>query len=337
MATGSRASIPPVPGLDCVAYFTNESIFDNETQPQHLVVIGAGPIGCEMAQAHRRLGAAVTVIDMGAMLPKDDPEAAAVLRQRFAAEGIAMLEGARINRVERQPGGISVVLSDGASEHPVEGSHLLIAAGRKANVETLDLEAAGVAYNAKGIVVDSRLRSSNKHIFAAGDVAGGYQFTHVAGYHAGIVLRNALFRLPARNAPTALPWVTYTDPELAQVGLTEKQAIEAHGNSIRVLRASFADNDRAEAEGSTDGFLKAMVSKRGQILGCTIVGPHAGELIQPWVLAIAQRLKIGAIASMIAPYPTLGEISKRAAFQFYEPKLFSTRTKMLVRFLGAFG
>ena len=204
-------------------------------------------------------------------------------------------------------------------------------------MQHLGLEKAGVTYTPKGVQVDARLRTTNKRIFAAGDVIGGFQFTHAAGYHAGIVLRNALFRLPAKNAPKALPWVTYTDPELAHVGLTEAEARKAHGDAVRILRADFAQNDRAQAEGHTEGFLKAVVSKRGKILGATIVGPQAGELILPWVLALSKGLKIGDMASVVAPYPTLGEISKRAAGSYFTPALFSNRTKWLVRFLGAFG
>jgi pyruvate/2-oxoglutarate dehydrogenase complex dihydrolipoamide dehydrogenase (E3) component len=337
IATGSRAAVPPIRGLADTPFFTNENLFENTVAPSHLIVIGAGPIGCEMAQAHRQLGSDVTLIDMGPLLPKDDPDAVAVVRRKFLSEGIVLIEGAKIARVEKREGGIAVALTEGAAERWIEGSHLLVAAGRKANVENLGLDAAGVKFSGKGIEVDARLRSSNKHVFAAGDVAGGLQFTHLASYHAGIIIRNVLFRLPAKSAPKALPWVTYCDPELAQVGLTAEQAKILHGAAFRILRANFADNDRARAEKIGEGFLKAIVGKRGVILGCTIVGPDAGDLIQPWVLAMSQGLKIGALASMIAPYPTLGEISKRAAGAYYTPSLFSPRTRKLVRFLSLFG
>lgn len=337
IATGSRPFVPAIPGLTAVPYFTNETIFENTLLPEHLVVIGAGPIGCEMAQAHRRLGAKVTLLDLAHMLPKDDPEAVDVVRQQFLSEGIETAEAVKIERVEKTDAGIAVVLTGDAVPRRIVGSHLLIATGRQANVEQLGLDEAGVRFTRKGIDVDARLRTSNKRIFAAGDVIGSYQFTHVASYHAGIVLRNALFRLPARNTPKAVPWVTYTDPELAQVGLNEADARNAHGDSIRVVRAEFADNDRAQADGTTNGFLKAVVGKRGRILGATIVGPHAGELILPWVLAISKGHKIGDMAGVIAPYPTLGEISKRAAGSYFTPTLFSARTRWLVRFLGAFG
>jgi pyruvate/2-oxoglutarate dehydrogenase complex dihydrolipoamide dehydrogenase (E3) component len=337
VATGSRAAVPPIPGLDGVAFFTNETLFDNAQLPEHLMIIGAGPIGCEMAQAHRRLGARVSVLDIGPMLPKDDPELVAIVRKAFAADGITLADGVKIQRVERREAGIAVVLADGNGERVIEASHLLIAAGRRPNVEDLGLEAAGVRYGPKGVEVDRRLRTSNKRVYAAGDVASGYQFTHLAAYHAGIVLRNTLFRLPAKVDTRALPWVTYTDPELAHVGLTEAQARGDNGTAIRVLRAEFADNDRAQAERATEGLIKVVVSKRGHVLGATIVGAHAGELILPWVLAIGQRLKIGTLAGMIAPYPTLSEISKRVAGSFYTPTLFGPRTRTLVRLLRLLG
>ncbi|HEY8071175.1 MAG TPA: FAD-dependent oxidoreductase [Methylocystis sp.] len=337
IATGSRAAVPPIPGLDSAPFFTNETIFDNTVLPNHLLVIGAGPIGCEMAQAHRRLGARVTVLDIGPILPKDDPEAAAVVRETFVAEGIDIFEKVEILRIERSQSGVAMVLSEGGGEKRIDGSHLLIAAGRKPNVENLGLEAAGVRFSSGGVEVDARLRTTNNRIFAAGDVTGGLQFTHMAGYHAGIVIRNALFRLPSKSEPKAMPWVTYTDPELAQVGLNETQARERHGDGVRILRADFKDNDRARAEGQTLGFLKASVTKGGHVLGATIVGHHAGELILPWVLAISQGLKIGALANLVAPYPTLSEITKRAAGSYYTPTLFSSRTRKLVRFLWIFG
>jgi pyruvate/2-oxoglutarate dehydrogenase complex dihydrolipoamide dehydrogenase (E3) component len=338
IATGSRASIPPVPGLDGVPYFTNETIFDNTVLPEHLIIIGGGPIGCEMAQAHRRLGARVTIVDQAAILPKDDPDAVAVVRAQLVADGVGLKESAKIARIEGGAGRIVLRLtSETGQDELIEGSHLLIAAGRRPNIEDMGLEAAGVATTPRGITVDARLRSTNPKIYAAGDVAGGLQFTHVAGYHAGIIIRNVLFRIPAKADHSTVPWVTYTDPELAHVGLSEADARSMHGAALRVLRADFSGNDRAQAEAQTTGFLKVMVAKGGRIVGATMVGAHAGELILPWVIAIQQRLKIGAMASVIAPYPTLSEISKRAAGSYYTPTLFSPRTKAIVKFLGAFG
>ncbi len=333
IATGSRPSVPPIPGLDTAPYFTNETIFDNRTLPDHLVIIGGGPIGMEMAQAHHRLGARVTVLQAGAALARDDREAANVLLQHLRAEGIAIREHVEIERVAAIASGVSVTLKDGSV---VVGSHLLVATGRRANVDDMGLEAAGIAYSPKGVTVNARLRSTNRRVYAVGDAAGGPQFTHAANYHAGIVLRNILFRLPAKANHDAIPWVTYTDPELAGVGLSEVEARKRHGR-INILRWPYAENDRAAAEHHTEGFVKAIVRPNGKILGATIVGAQAGELIQTWVLALSQGLKIGALAGMVVPYPTLGEISKRAAGAFYTPKLFSPATARLVRFLARFG
>ncbi|MGF7211870.1 pyruvate/2-oxoglutarate dehydrogenase complex dihydrolipoamide dehydrogenase (E3) component [Skermanella aerolata] len=333
LATGSRASHPPIPGLDAVPFLTNETVFERKAAPEHLIVIGGGPIGVEMAQAHRRLGADVTVLQKGSILPKDDPDLVAVVRGRFVADGVGLREEVDIAQVERHGNGIAAVLADGTR---IEGSDLLVAAGRQANVDGLGLEAAGIEFSSKGVTTDARLRTTNRRVFAVGDVAGGPQFTHIAGYHAGIVIRNVLFRLPAKVDYSALPWVTYTDPELAHVGLTEAQARESH-KDIRILTWDFEENDRAQAERETEGRVKVLTLPNGRILGASIVGPHAGELIQVWCLAISQKLKIGAIASMIAPYPTLGEAGKRAAGSFYTPKLFSGRTRGLVRFLSWFG
>jgi pyruvate/2-oxoglutarate dehydrogenase complex dihydrolipoamide dehydrogenase (E3) component len=336
IATGSRPAAPPIAGLDGVSYLTNETIFERRAAPQHLIVIGGGPIGCELAQAHRRLGAEVTVLDMGPILPKDDPELTDVVRDRLRAEGITLLERIEVKGVEPAGNGVAVEVDAGAAARRVQGSDLLIAAGRTPVHDGLDLEAAGVAFDQKGITVDDRLRTSNKHIFAIGDVAGPYQFTHVGSYHAGIVVRNALFRLPAKVDYKALPWVTYTDPELAHVGQTEAQA-RAAGDLADVLRWPFEENDRAQTEREPVGLIKVVLGRRGRILGASIVGPRAGELILPWVLAISQGLKIGAIANLIVPYPTLGEVGKRAAGSYYTPKLFSDRTRWLVRQLARLG
>ncbi|WP_218822888.1 dihydrolipoyl dehydrogenase family protein [Tistlia consotensis] len=337
VATGSRPSAPPIPGLAEAGYLTNETIFELAERPEHLIVVGGGPIGCELAQAHRRLGARVTLLEAFAILGKDDPEVTAVAKARLAAEGVALREGVAIEAIERRDGRVLVRLGGAGAGEVVEGSHLLVAAGRRPNVEALNLQAAGIAFSPKGIEVDAGLRSSNRRVFAIGDVAGGYQFTHVAGYHAGIVIRRALFRLPARVDTRALPWVTYTDPEIAHVGLTEAQARERHGAAVRALTWPFAENDRAQAERETEGLIKVVVDRRGRVLGASIVGSRAGELIGPWVLAVGQRLKIGALANAIFPYPTLSEVSKRVAGSYYTPKLFSGRTRTLVRWLLRLG
>lgn len=333
IATGSRASIPPIPGLDAVPYMTNETIFDNTVRPDHLLVIGGGPIGLEMAQAHRRLGARVTVIESARVLAKDDAELVPFVVDRLTREGVDILEGARVESVAAVEDKIAVTLEGGRA---IAGSHLLVATGRTPNVESLDLEKAGVAFTAQGINVDDRLRTANKRIFAIGDAIGGLQFTHVANYHAGIVIRNALFRLPAKVDYANIPWVTYTDPELAHVGETETEARARH-MKINVLRWHLAENDRAQAARETEGQIKVITDMHSRILGCTIVGPNAGELILPWVLAKTRGLKLGAMAGVIVPYPTLSEISKRVAGSYYTPTLFSPRTRALVRFLRIFG
>jgi len=333
IATGSSAGVPPIPGLDTVPYLTNETVFDLTERPQHLIVIGGGPIGSEMAQAHRRLGSAVTVLEMFAVLGKDDPEVTEVVKRRMRAEGIELCEGIKIQKVLPDGNGVAVEIEQDGKARTIAGSHLLVAAGRSANVDGLNLEAAGVTYTKKGVDVDARLRSSNKRIFAIGDVAGGFQFTHIAGYHAGIVIRNALFKLPAKVAYHAVPWVTYTDPEIAHVGQTEEQAKKTLGGDIRVLRFAFAENDRAQAERETDGLIKVVTDKKGRVLGASIAGARAGELLLPWVIAVDQKMKIGKMAGIIAPYPTLGEVSKRVAGSYYVPSLFSEKTRKIVRFL----
>ena len=332
VATGSSAFVPPIEGLDGLPYFTNENIFDNSEAIEHLIVIGGGPIGMELAQAHRRLGANVTVMEVARLLPKDDPELTGIVIEHLRGEGIGFHEGGRKLKLEKTTGGITAYCETDEGKQSVTGSHLLIATGRRANVDGLNLEAAEVKYSPRGIEVDARLRSSNRRTFAVGDVAGPYQFTHMAAYQAGIVIRNALFKLPAKVNYSAVPWVTYTDPELAHVGLTEADA-KAKGMDTRVLKWPFKENDRAQAERRIEGLVKVVTTPKGRILGASIVGLHAGELIQPWVLAISQGLKIGAMAGMIAPYPTLAEANKRIAGNFYTEKLFSDKTRKLVRFL----
>jgi pyruvate/2-oxoglutarate dehydrogenase complex dihydrolipoamide dehydrogenase (E3) component len=336
IATGATALVPPVPGLDGLPHLTNESVFDLTVLPRRLLIMGGGPIGCELAQAFRRLGAEVELVEMVRLLPKDDPEAVEVVRQRLRADGVVLHEGAKVTRAGAAGDGIRLTLEAGGTERTIEGSHLLVAAGRKPGIDGLGLEAAGVAHGRAGITVDARLRTSNRRIYAIGDVTGGPQFTHMAGHHAGVVIKNALFRLPARVEARAVPWVTYTDPELAQAGLTEAAA-RARGGDIRVLRAGFAESDRARTARRQDGFVKVVTDRRGLILGATIVGAHAGELILPWILALKQGLKVGAMAELIAPYPTLGEVGKRAAGNFFLPLLFSDRTRRIVRFLRRFG
>jgi pyruvate/2-oxoglutarate dehydrogenase complex dihydrolipoamide dehydrogenase (E3) component len=329
IATGSSAAVPPVPGLADVPFLTNETVFGLTERPEHLVVLGGGPIGVEMAQAFRRLGTAVTLLERAAILPKDEPEAVAIIRSALRREGIALVEEAEVVNVARAGNGVEVTLGGADGPRRIMASHLLVAAGRRPNTAGLGLDAAGIEATPRGITVDARLRTGNRRVFAIGDVAGGPQFTHIAGYHAGIVIRNALFALPAKVDYAALPWVTYADPELAHVGLTEAEA-RAAGHDVSVLSQPLSGNDRAQAERETEGLVKVVLGRHGRILGATIVAPRAGEMIGLWGLAIQKRLPIGAIAASLAPYPTMSEISKRAAGGYYTPSLFGARTRRLV-------
>ena len=336
IATGSSPVILPIPGLEETPYLTNETLWDLRELPAKLIIIGGGPIGLEMAQAHRRLGSQVVVLEAFKAMGKDDPEVAAVALEKLRGESIDIREGAKAEAVSGAEGAITVTLEGGET---IEGSHLLLAVGRKANTDKLDLDKAGITHDRRGITVTKGLRSvSNSRVYAIGDVAGGLQFTHVAGYQAGLVIRSALFRLPVKNRTDHIPWVTYTDPEVAHVGLTEAQAREEHGDVVEIARFDMAENDRARAELKTDGFAKAVIGKRGKILGCSIVGASAGELIQPWALAVSKGLKVGDMAGHVAAYPTLGEVSKRAAGAYYTPRLFeSDRVKWIVRLLARLG
>ncbi len=333
IATGSRPFIPPIEGLSETPFLTNETIFENREQPAHLIIIGGGPIGVEMAQAHRRLGSAVTIIEGGKLLSRDDRQAVQVVRDALVTEGITIKQGAHAEKVSRQNAGVTVTLKDGEE---ITGTHLLIATGRTPNVEGLELENAGIEYDRRGIKTDNRLRTSAKRIYAIGDVASGPQFTHMAGDHASTIIRNVLFKAPSKRNDAITPHVTYTDPELASVGLTQEAARAVHGDAIKTARFSYADNDRARAEKRTEGFITIVTKKNGEILGATIVGLNAGELIHPWAVALANKRKVSDFTAYIAPYPTLGELTKRAAGAWYTPTLFSNRTRMLVRLLGAF-
>lgn len=332
IATGSSALRPAIPGLAETPHFTNETIFANETLPEHLLVIGGGPIGLELAQAHRRLGARVTVLEARTILPKDDPEAVDVVRKRLIAEGVDLRENTAVSAVAPTPAGVAVTITTGNQTQTIEGTHLLLAAGRAPNVQGLNLEAAGVRYTARGIEVNAELRTSNRRIYAIGDVIGGLQFTHVAGYHAGLVIRRVLFKAPVSAGAAAIPWCTYTAPELAHVGLTEAQARKA-GHKVGITRWPLHDNDRAQATRDTEGFAKIVVVK-GRPVGATIVGAHAGELIMPWVMAIGQKMKLSTMASQVVAYPTLSEVSKRAASAWFTPALFSRGTRIVVNLLS---
>jgi pyruvate/2-oxoglutarate dehydrogenase complex dihydrolipoamide dehydrogenase (E3) component len=339
VATGSRAALPPIAGLAETPHLTNESVFDLRVLPKHLIVIGAGPVGLELAQAFRRLGADVTVLEAAQPLAKDDPECAQIVLDQLAREGVVVRAGTHILSTAKARTKILVTLADAKGVAPgetLEGSHLLVAAGRRPVIDGLDLDKAGIKVERHGIVVDQRLRTTNRRVYAIGDVTGGLQFTHVANAHAGIVIRNALFRLPAKVRTEAVPWVTYTEPELAHVGLAEAEARRRYKN-VRILRWPYHENDRAQAERETHGHIKVVTSKRGKILGATIVGVGAGELISTWTLAVSLGLKIRTMTEFIVPYPTLTEIGKRAAIGFYTPGLTSPFVQRIISFLRRFG
>ncbi len=334
IATGSRPAIPPIPGLARSSYFTNETIFDNRVLPSHLIIIGGGAIGMELAQAHRRLGSHVTILERFSVLPNDDPETRAVVTGRLRAEGVTIREIVEIQEVvDGGNGEIHVRCEIEGQKVVVSGSHLLVAAGRQPDLESLNLEAADVAYTARGITVDGSLRTSNKRIYAIGDCAdGGPRLTHMAGYHASVVVQNILFRRPAKTNVSLVPAVTYTDPEIAQVGLTEAAAQEKY-KDVKAVTWAVAENDRAQADRETEGLIKVVVRGNGKILGVSIAAPNAGELIQPWLLALTWGKNLSAMTGFVAPYPTFGELNKRVAGKFYTPFLFGPRVRRLVKVL----
>ncbi len=333
VATGSTAAVPPIPGLTDTPYLTNETIFSLTELPKKLLVLGGGPIGLELGQAFRRLGSDVAIIEADQLLGREDPEVAAIVLDQLRSDGIDLHPGSKAVRVE--PGPTLVVEREGKQSR-LSGSHLLIAVGRKPTLDGLDLDRAGVKHDRNGIVTDRSLRSSNKHVYAVGDVAGRGQFTHLAGAHAALVVRRALFAMPINADAVIVPRVTYTDPELAAVGISEANAIKSHGSDVRVVQIPMEENDRALAEGDTRGFAKLITSKSGKVLGVTLVGRHAGDHIHIWSLVMSAGLKLSKLTSAIAPYPTRGEASKRLAGMWYAPALFSGKTRTLVSILKHF-
>jgi pyruvate/2-oxoglutarate dehydrogenase complex dihydrolipoamide dehydrogenase (E3) component len=332
IAAGSRPAIPPIPGLDLIHYLTNETILDLAERPDHLLILGGGPVGLEMADAFAGLGCRVSLIEAATIAGKEDPELAAGLRDALAARGVAIEEGAAVEAAEPGP---ALLFADGRR---IAGSHLLVAVGRQLNLEALALDAGNIRATRTGIATDRGLRSlTNRRVFAIGDIAdpqgiGPRAFTHVGSYHAGIVIRRALFRLPARLDYAALPRVIYTRPELAQAGLTEAEA-RAAARRISVLRWPMADNDRARTERDPTGMVKLIIAD-GRLVGAGILAPNAGEMIGAWALAIARRIPLRFLAGLILPYPTRSEAARRALQGLYAPRLFSPRTKTIVRCLA---
>ena len=337
VATGSSAFVPPIKGLDTVPYLTNETLFENTKKMAHLVIIGGGPIGMEMAQAHKRLGCEVTVLEGLKALGNDDPELTSILLEQLEGEGINIIEGAMVANVARRgKQGVRVTYAKEEKEHIVDATHILVATGRSVNVDGLALGAAGIEYTRRGIKVANDLRTTNKRVYAIGDVAGGLQFTHIANYHAGLVIRGILFRKKAVPNDSIIPWVTYTDPELGHVGLTEQQAREKYG-TIKVLRWPYHENDRAQAERKTVGLIKMITNKKGLIVGVSIVGANAGEMMNMWALAITNKLKVGNVVGYLSPYPTFSEIGKRAAITNYTALSKKPIIRSVIRFLRKFG
>jgi pyruvate/2-oxoglutarate dehydrogenase complex dihydrolipoamide dehydrogenase (E3) component len=330
VATGASPFIPPFSGLQAINYSTNETIFDLKEQPKHLLIIGGGTIGCEIAQAYLSLGTSVSLIQRSQILFKDEPELTEIARNQLIQDGLALYENADITNIVQQEKEIQIEFKHQNETKQIFGSHLLIATGRRPNLKNLNLELAGIQYTERGVQVDKRLRSTNKRVFVVGDAVGSYQFTHIADYHAGIVIRNTLFHLPIKVNDTVVPWAIYTDPELAHVGLSENEARQQFKN-VRILTSYFANNDRAHTERNTQGFIKVVTSKKGKIVGVSIAGHAAGELINLWSLVMSQNLKINSIANLIIPYPTRSEISKRVAESFYTPLLFSDTTRKWIK------
>jgi pyruvate/2-oxoglutarate dehydrogenase complex dihydrolipoamide dehydrogenase (E3) component len=336
IATGSVPVIPPIAGLDSIRYFTNETIFENSVLPEHLIIAGAGPFGIEMAQAHRRLGARVTVLDVRKALPRYDPEMSGRLLDLLRREGVEIREGVGVTAVQPAEGGFKAELSGPKGMESIQGSCLLLATGRQPNVSGLALSAAGIRFDKSGISVDAGLRTSNRKVFAIGDAAGGPAFTHVAEHHAATVLRRILFRMPAKVTADLVPWVTFTAPELAQIGTSEAVAA-ARNIRVRILRWPFRLNDRALTERAADGHVKVVTDRRGRILGASILGAGAGELIQVWSLAISEHLNIRDMAGSIPPYPTFGDVNRRTALRFFTDSPANPLLRRLTGWLAKLG
>ncbi|OPY06329.1 MAG: Mercuric reductase [Syntrophus sp. PtaB.Bin001] len=336
IATGSRPVIPPLEGLADVPFWTNENIFMQRILPTRLIVLGGGPIGLEIAQAFGRLGSEVTVVEFfDQILGPEDRDLADILREKLEYEGVRILTGRKALRIELHDSTIRLILTPTAvsqQAYTVEGDAILISTGRAPNVEDMNLAASGVVSTVRGIPTDEKMRTNIPHIYACGDVNGRLPFTHVAGYEAGIALANAVLHLPRKADYSKIGWCTYTDPEVASFGFNEKRALK-EGLDYTVYEEFFADNDRALAEGEETGKIKILLSPAGKLLGCQIIGAYAGELIHEWILAGKSGVRLSTLAESVHIYPTLSEISKRVAGRFYTDKIFSNRTKSILKFL----
>jgi len=333
LATGSSPNIPATEGLDKTPYITNKEIFYLDQLPSSMVILGAGPIAIEMAQAFCRLGTKVSVVQRGSqILTKEDKDMADEIMRVLSSEGVTFHLNASVLRVKDLGSEKEIILKDGEG-NPIslKAEKILVAMGREPNARALGLEAIGVEFDRKGIKVDDRMRATQKHIYAAGDITGAYQFTHAAGYEGGIVVSNAIFHLPRRTDYTFLPWCTYTDPELASVGMNEKRAREA-GVEYSVWTEPFKSNDRSLAEGEQAGKIKLLLDKSEKPLGVQILGPQAGELVSEWVAVLNGKVKLSTLAAAVHPYPTLGEINKRVAGTLLSQKIFSERVRKGLKF-----
>ena len=333
VATGSSPVVPPIPGLHQATFLTNREIFSLDRLPESMVILGGGPIGIEMAQAFNRLGTKITVVDRSdQILGKEDKDMADMVLAVMEDEGVRFFLEASIEEVLETEGHKSVRILDRTGERRVlNPEEILVAMGRAPNIQNLGLEDIGVAYNRNGITVDSRMRTNHKHIYAAGDVSGGFQFTHAAGYEGGIVVSNAIFRLPRKADYTYLPWCTYTDPELASIGMNEKTAA-SKGLDYTVWMEEFKDNDRSLAEDETTGSVKMILDAKEKPLGVQILGPRAGDLLSEWVAILNGKVKLSTLAAAVHPYPTMGEINKRVAGNFFSPKIFSEKIQKGLKF-----
>lgn len=333
IATGSTAAVPPIPGLDQVKYLTNETIFSINELPRHLIILGGGPIGMEMAQAFVRLGSDVTLIEMDRVLARAEPEHAVLARQALADEGVTILEGSKATEVSQSGSAINVTTETDSKTSTLTGTHLLVAAGRRPVLDGLALEAGGVETDRGGIRVSDKLRStSNSRVWALGDIAGKGQFTHLAGWHASVFVRRAFFKQGSTSSSLPLPAVTYTSPEVAQVGLTEAEARDKYGDDIAVSRFDFDENDRAIAEGKTTGECK-LVIRKGKLVGASIVGEGAGDIIQLAGFAMSNGMKLQSLTNFISPYPTRTEVIKRAASAHFSDTVFGKPARTLVSLL----
>jgi pyruvate/2-oxoglutarate dehydrogenase complex dihydrolipoamide dehydrogenase (E3) component len=336
LATGATPAVPDIPGLADVEYMTPENAFDITRKPGHLMVLGAGPHALELAQAYSRLGVDTTIIDANAALPDEDTELATVVVDRLRAEGVRIRDRATISGVVRRRGGIRVTVVEAGAEIAIDGSHLLVAAGRSPNVVDLGLAAAGIAFDNEGVTVDRLLRTTNRRVYAIGDVVAGPAVVARGEHQAELVLRSILYRLPKRGLATDIPVVTFTDPGLARIGLSEAEA-RRRSDKVRVLRFPFVENDLGQIEHMPAGFIKVIANRRGRVLGVSIVGHDAGELIAPWSLVVANRLKIRAIARMVTPYPSRSAISNSVAQTFDEAGLTRRLRRRIIEFLRKFG